>query len=184
MHPVPIARPARAAKRALALRTGRLAALTVGLYGVCACTALATTPDWTGGGLALEAPLRMAEVEAAEERERQRIASEPKKVRARHLLVMHEASESKPEGVTRTRVEARARAVECLLKIRGGAEFEDVVAECSDEPGAAERGGDLGEFTRDRMVKSFADAAFSLKVGEVSELVETPFGFHVIQRTE
>ncbi|HZO15027.1 MAG TPA: peptidylprolyl isomerase, partial [Polyangiaceae bacterium] len=71
-----------------------------------------------------------------------------------------------------------------LERVRAGEDFVKVVAECSDEPGAVERGGSLGSFKRDVMVESFADAAFSLKVGEVSEIVETQFGFHIIQRTK
>jgi parvulin-like peptidyl-prolyl isomerase len=59
-----------------------------------------------------------------------------------------------------------------------------MVKEYTDEPGGAERGGDLGVFDRGLMVKPFADAAFALKVGEVSEVVETKYGFHVIKRTE
>ena len=97
---------------------------------------------------------------------------------------MHARSKSKPESVTRTREEARARADEALRKIRGGAAFEEIVKQYSDEPGSAERSGDLGTFERGQMVKAFADAAFALKVGEVSEIVETPFGFHIIKRTE
>src|SRR5262249_17369988 len=107
-----------------------------------------------------------------------------KQVAAKHLLVMHKESLARPESVTRTREEARARAQEALLKVRSGAPFEDVVKEYTDEPGGADRNGDLGTFDRGTMVKPFADAAFALKVGEVSEVVETKYGFHVIKRTE
>ena len=75
-------------------------------------------------------------------------------------------------------------AQEALLKIRGGAAFEEVVKAYTDEPGGAERTGDLGVFDRTTMVKPFTDAAFALKIGEVSEIVETKFGFHIIKRTE
>lgn len=129
-------------------------------------------------------PLREAEEEARADAEAEALAKQPKEIGARHVLVMHAESQRKPEGVTRTRAEARKRAEECLLKLRGGADFDAIVKECSDEPGAAERGGDLGVFERTAMVRSFADAAFSLRVGEVSEIVETPFGFHIIKRTE
>jgi parvulin-like peptidyl-prolyl isomerase len=149
-----------------------------------ACTALATTPDWVGGGLAVEAPLRQAAQEAKEERERRVVASQPTQVGARHILVMHNESLAKPEAVTRTRAEARLRAQEALLKVRGGAPFEDVVKEYTDEPGGADRNGDLGVFDRATMVKPFADAAFALKVGEVSEVIETKYGYHIIKRTE
>src|SRR5436190_446872 len=97
---------------------------------------------------------------------------------------MHAQPQSRPEAVTRTREEAKNRAQEALLKLRGGADFDQMVKEYSDEPGGPERGGDLGIFERNQMVKSFGDAAFGLKVNEVSEVVETPFGFHIIKRTE
>jgi hypothetical protein len=129
-------------------------------------------------------PTRNANLEANAERERAAVANQPKEIGARHVLVMHSGSISKPAGVHRTKQDARARAHEALVKIRQGASFEDVVKEFSDEPGAAERGGDLGMFDRKTMVKPFAEAAFALRVGEVSEVIETPFGFHIIKRTE
>jgi parvulin-like peptidyl-prolyl isomerase len=161
-----------------------LLVLGFGALSASGCGALATTPGWVGGGLAVEAPVRLAAEEAKEERDRKTLASQPKQVAAKHLLIMHKESLAKPDTVTRTRDEARARAQEALLKIRAGASFEEVVKEYTDEPGGAERNGDLGTFDRGTMVKPFADAAFALKVGEVSEVVETKYGFHVIKRTE
>ncbi len=152
--------------------------------GATACGTLATSPAWVGGGLEVEAPRREAEEEATAERERQIIARQPTEIGARHILVMHAQSKSKPPSVTRSRDQARARAEQVVAKIGRGASFEELVNEYSDEPGSAERKGDLGLFDRAQMVKPFADAAFSLQVGQVSGIVETPFGFHVIKRTE
>ena len=59
-----------------------------------------------------------------------------------------------------------------------------MVKEYSDEPGAAARGGDLGKFRKGQMVPDFQNAVEKLKVGEISDLVKTPFGYHVILRTQ
>jgi peptidyl-prolyl cis-trans isomerase NIMA-interacting 1 len=151
---------------------------------VSGCGSLSTSPSWVGGGMVVEAPARHAIEDAAAAKEVARIAREPSQVGARHILVMHVESKSRPESIKRTRDEARARAEEALAKLRKGADFDALVKEYTDEPGGAERTGDLGVFDRAAMVKPFADAAFTLKVGEVSPVVETQFGFHIIRRTE
>jgi peptidyl-prolyl cis-trans isomerase NIMA-interacting 1 len=175
----------RGSLRAHMTRPARIALLSaVALAALAGCTTLSTSPAWIGGGLSVEAPVRVAAKEAEEERERQRIARQPTQVGARHILIMHNESTSKPESITRTKAEGRARAQEALLKIRGGANFEEMVKQYTDEPGGAERSGDLGVFDRSTMVKPFADAAFALKVGEVSEVVETKYGYHIIKRIE
>lgn len=166
------------------LRSALPAAIAIASSLLAGCTALASYPSWAGGGLAVEAPMREAEEDAQVARERARIAKQPREISAKHILVMHAESASRPDDVTRSRAEAYARAQQVLRNIRGGADFDQMVKDYSDEPGAQERGGDLGRFDRTQMVKPFAEAAFTLKVGEVSELVETKFGFHIIKRTE
>lgn len=106
------------------------------------------------------------------------------RVGARHLLVMYAGSQRAPETVTRTKDEARKRAEECLAKAKApGAAFEAVVAECTDEPFGAKRGGDLYTFPPHAMEPRFAKGVLDTRVGQLSEIVETPFGFHVILRT-
>lgn len=165
-------------------RSALVSTIACALFGAAGCGSLATSPGWVGGGLAVAAPERIAAEEAREERERRIIESQPRQIGARHVLVMHDESTSKPQGLKRTRADALKRAQDALLKIRGGAAFEEIVKEYTDEPGGAERAGDLGTFDRNTMVKAFSDSAFALKVGEVSEIVETKFGFHIIKRTE
>lgn len=102
---------------------------------------------------------------------------------AKHILVMYKGSRRAPGAITRTKDEAKTRAVEAAKRAKKGDKFEDLVKEYSDEPGAAARGGNLGKFRKGTMVPAFQAAVEKMKVGGISEPVETPFGYHVIVRT-
>jgi len=90
----------------------------------------------------------------------------------------------KPEEEVRARhilVPTEDEAKKALDRVKKGEDFAKVAAEISKDPGSGKEGGDLGYFTRDRMVKEFADAAFALKPGEVSGVVKSQFGYHIIK---
>lgn len=91
-------------------------------------------------------------------------AKDEKEVRARHILLANEKE-----------------AKEAKSKLDAGKSFEEVAREFSKDAGSAKQGGDLGYFTRDKMVPEFANAAFGMKKGEVSGPVKSPFGFHIIK---
>lgn len=97
-------------------------------------------------------------------------------VRARHIvfLVSRDAPPAEREHACRAAEAARARAV-------AGEDFVALVREFTTEPGGKERGGDLSYFSRGRMVPQFEAAAFALQVGEISDVVESPFGYHIIR---
>lgn len=77
--------------------------------------------------------------------------------------------------------DAEARANEVLQKVKDGGDFAELAREYSVDPSSAENGGDLGEFGRGIMVSEFEEAAFALKAGEVSGLVRSQFGWHIIK---
>jgi parvulin-like peptidyl-prolyl isomerase len=105
-------------------------------------------------------------------------------IAARHVLIQWMGCQSASPSVIRTRDQAHALAVDVLRRVRAGEDFARLVVEFSDEPNAEARGGSVGRFGHGAMVHEFEEAAFALKPMEISEIVESPFGFHVIQRTE
>mmetsp|Transcript_1660 Transcript_1660/g.5792 ORF Transcript_1660/g.5792 Transcript_1660/m.5792 type:complete len:174 (-) Transcript_1660:173-694(-) len=121
-------------------------------------------------------------------------SSGPKKVRASHLLVKHSESRNpaswRQDPITRS----KSRALEKLAQYRADImqftdederrdKFEELASLYSD-CSSAKRKGDLGSFGRGQMQKAFEKVAFSLKVGEISEAVDTASGVHIILRTE
>lgn len=109
-------------------------------------------------------------------------SQEPQMIGASHILIAYQGAMR--SNATRTREEALARAKEVLEKVRApGADFGALAVEYSDDPTAQQNRGDLSVFAKGMMVPEFDQAAFRLQVGEVSDVVETPFGFHIIKRT-
>ena len=99
--------------------------------------------------------------------------------RASHILIKADKDMAAAE-----RQKARAKADALLEQVRKSpGEFAELARKNSDDPGSAERGGDLDFFSRGAMVKPFDDAVFAMKPGEISNVVESEFGFHIIQLT-
>ena len=97
----------------------------------------------------------------------------PEQVRASHILIRT----AEPD--------AKAKAEAILKELRAGADFAQVAKAKSQDPGSAAKGGDLGFFARGRMIKPFEDTAFGMaKAGDISEVIESPFGFHIIRLDE
>jgi peptidyl-prolyl cis-trans isomerase D len=106
--------------------------------------------------------------------------SGPQERRASHILIT--AAKDAPAS---EREKARAKAQELLAQVRKSPDsFADMARKNSQDPGSATKGGDLDFFPRGAMVKPFEDAAFALKKGEISDVVESDFGYHIIKLVE
>jgi peptidyl-prolyl cis-trans isomerase SurA len=102
---------------------------------------------------------------------------------AEHILVRFRGCVGAPDSLTRSRTEALAIAETLLAEVRNPqVAFGVAAAHYSEDPLSAPRGGYVGEFARGSMVKPFEDAAYALAEGEISDIVESPFGFHIIKR--
>lgn len=102
----------------------------------------------------------------------------PERVHVRHILL--KTTEKPKEEVDKI----RKRAEDLLKQIRGGADFAALASKNSEDPGSAAKGGDLDWVTRGQTVKSFEDTAFSLKPKELSNVITTEYGFHILQLIE
>jgi len=134
-----------------------------------------------GPGEPLVVPLPEAEAEAKAVTP---VKVGPTEIGAKHILIAYKGAQGGASLIDRSREEAKSLADSILARILAGESLADLAKEFSDDPGSKGSGGDLGVFHRGDMVKPFADAAFNLQIGEVSAVVESPFGFHIIERTE
>ncbi len=100
-------------------------------------------------------------------------------VRASHILIRL------PEKAdAAARAKAKAQADQVLRQLAAGAKFDELAKKNSQDPGSSANGGDLGFFSKGQMVPAFENAAFALKPGQTSSVVETPFGYHIIRVAE
>ncbi len=103
-------------------------------------------------------------------------------VKAKHILIAPKGSPAAQPGKKElTDAEAKAKADDLRKQIAAGASFEDLAKKESDDVGSGARGGDLGSFHHGDMVPAFEDAAFKAKAGEVTPVVKTEFGYHIIK---
>jgi hypothetical protein len=108
----------------------------------------------------------------------------PEEVQASHILISYKGADRADANISRSKEEAKAEAERIRkLIVDDGKDFAEMAKEHSDGPSST-KGGDLGKFKFEVMAKPFSEAAFALGINEISEVVETGFGFHVIKRTD
>lgn len=106
--------------------------------------------------------------------------SVPEERRAQHILIAAPKTASDSE-----KADARKKAEDLLAQLKADpSRFAELAKANSQDPGSAQKGGDLGYFTRGKMVKPFNDAVFGMKKGDISDLVQTDFGYHIITVTD
>ena len=103
----------------------------------------------------------------------------PERVNASHILIFADASPTSPTGLTEEGAEKLANEV--LAKAKAGEDFAELAGQYSQDPGSKDSGGELGWFERGMMIREFEDAAFALKKGEVSDVIKSQFGYHIIK---
>jgi hypothetical protein len=113
------------------------------------------------------------------------LPSDDQRISALHLVVTHKDSVMGQKlNIMRTREQAQQRAGEALARARKGEDFSKLITEYTEEPYTEQTHGELKNFQRKDAIPSVADAVFKLKVGELSGLVDTPYGYMVLLRTQ
>jgi peptidyl-prolyl cis-trans isomerase C len=107
----------------------------------------------------------------------------PEQVRASHILIKPNTNDPNADP-NQAKAKAKAKAEDLLKQIKSGADFAELAKTDSGDTYSAVQGGDLGFFGKSQMVPAFERAAFALKTGQVSDVVETQFGYHIIKLTD
>lgn len=102
----------------------------------------------------------------------------PERVRVRHILIKTQGKPKEEAPIL------RAKAEQILKQLKAGADFAELAKKDSEDTGSGQKGGELGWVTRGQMVPNFEKACFSQKVGELSNIVETEYGYHIVQVEE
>ena len=103
----------------------------------------------------------------------------PEMVRARHILIASDKTAS-PE----TKEKEKEKAADILKRLHAGEDFAKIASESSDDASTKTKGGDVGFFSKKMIMKPLGDAAFSLNPGEISDIIETPYGYEIIKVEE
>lgn len=159
------------------------ALLVASVSSLAACTSDPAPPAPSLGEVTLTAATTPAPATAQPVASASASAPAREIVGAKQVLIAFKGASGAPDTVTRTHEQAKARADEALAKLRGGtSSFDELVRVYSDDPMAPRTGGAIGNFERNAMPRAYSDAAFALEVGAVSDVIETPRGFFLIQR--
>lgn len=103
----------------------------------------------------------------------------PEQVKASHILIKTDTGDDEKK-----KAEKKKKLEDIETRLKKGEDFATLAKEYSDDPSGKAQGGDLGYFGKGQMVKPFEDAAFSMKAGDISPIVETQFGYHIIKVTD
>ncbi len=119
-------------------------------------------------------PVSEEEIRQTFEAQKQALGARPATVTLKQVVIA-------PEPADDARLVAEEEAARALSRARSGEDFARLAREYSDDPGTRDQGGELGWVRSGELVAEFESALFAMQVGEVSDIVETPFGFHIIQ---